>query len=791
MKDKEKQNLNEIMIATNLDREDLEDSGINIFKSDDLEEKKEITKLKPEWKNEPTFDDLNNDFIEAMNYHEEFKEKLLLRKKNFEGGPEINAPKGKSNYRPKLIRKNAEWKYPALEDPFLSSTDLFKINPRTWEDEKAAEQNEIILNYQWHTKINRVKFINDIVRGDVDEGTVIVKVLWNAEWGTKLVEEEKEIFMTTEESFMHIMNMVQNGEMTQEEADLKLSNGELISKGTEKVYVDKETLIKNEPEFEVCNPANVIIDPTCDGDISKATFIAHEYNTSLAELKKDEYVKTVEEYEEVDPISGSTVKVQKITETGFYKNLDSIDIDAVEFVSDEYGSEAANTFKHKDKTRRKIRAYEYWGYWDVNGDGTLKSIVATWVGKTLIRLEENPFPHKKLPFAITTYMPVKREIHGETDGDLLIENQESIGKMTRAAHDITAQQAIGQEFIDEQLFSTPVQKSNYENGKTVYVRHGVQLKESIYRRSVDPIPNSVFQMIDMQNSDAESLTGTKSFSGGIGSQALGNVAAGIRSAMDATSKRELSILRRLNQLLNDIARLTIANNQAFLQEEEVIRITNGWVTIRRDDLAGEFDLIVDVSTPEQDNDKAEKLFKLMQTNAASMDPKIAAKHYMKLANLWKMPDLANDVKEIMDAPAPAPDPRVEETINNQLEESRMKLMLIRKQMEEIDSRIHERISRSLENDIDIREKNSQATLNEEKAREIRARADILDKQFLDDVNGKKREDKLEDELIKENARISTINHKAMVDIEKKRIEESSYAGSNGEQSSNQYVEPEM
>ena len=112
-------------------------------------------------------------------------------------------------------------------------------------------------------------------------------------------------------------------------------------------------------------------------------------------------------------------------------------------------------------------------------------------------------------------------------------------------------------------------------------------------------------------------------------------------------------------------------------------------------------------------------------------------------------------------------------------------------MEEIDSRIHERISRSLENDIDIREKNSQATLNEEKAREIRARADILDKQFLDDMNGKKREDKLEDELIKENARISTINHKAMVDLEKKRIEESSYAGSNGEQNSNQYVEPEM
>ena len=770
MKDKEKQNLNEIMIATNLDKEDLEDSGINIFKSDDLEEKKEITKLKPEWKNEPTFEDLNNDFIEAMNYHEEFKEKLLLRKKNFEGGPDINAPKGKSNYRPKLIRKNAEWKYPALEDPFLSSTDLFKINPRTWEDEKAAEQNEIILNYQWHTKINRVKFINDIVRGDVDEGTVIVKVLWNAEWGTKLVEEDKEIFMTTEESFMHIMNMVQNGEMTQEEADIKLSNGELISKGTEKAYVDKETLIKNEPEFEVCNPANVIIDPTCDGDISKATFIAHEYNTSLAELKKDEYVKTVEEYEEIDPISGSTIKVQKITETGFYKNLDSIDIDAVEFVSDEYGSGAANTFKHKDKTRRKIRAYEYWGYWDINGDGKLTSIVATWVGTTLIRLEENPFPHKEIPFCITTYMPVKREIHGETDGDLLIENQESIGKMVRAAHDITAQQAIGQEFIDEQFFGTPVQKANYEAGRTVYFRSQMNPQTAIHRRSVDPIPSSVFNIIEMQNADAESLTGTKSFSGGIGSQALGSVAAGIRSAMDATSKRELSILRRLNQLFNEMARLTIANNQAFLEEEEVVRITNGFTKIRRDDLSGSFDLIVDVSTPEKDNDTAEKLYKLMQTNAASMDPKLAALHYVKLAELWKLPDLARKVQEITDAPPPPPDPRQEEIINNQLEESRLKLQFMQKQMEEMDSKIHERISRSLENDTDIRAKNARAILDEERAKKLRSETDMLDKEFVKDITGLSYQEKIKQDEFARQAEASAREHTAMVNIDQKMLE---------------------
>ena len=763
--------IGEIMVASGMLVADVdtlgEESGIdmgnNIIEAADTNKK-----LKPEWKNEPTFDDLNNDFIEAMYSHEAFKAKLLIRKENFEGGKPIEVPKGRSTHRPKLIRKQAEWKYPAIEDPFLSTVDMFKINPRTWEDEAAAKQNELILNYQWNTKINKVKLVNEISRADVDEGTVIVKVGWEAEWGTKIVEEQQEQFATAEESFMIMMKQVQDGEITQEEADAKMASGELVSKGMQTVYVEKETLIKNQPSYEVCNSANVIIDPTCDGDIRKATFLIHEYNTSMAELKKDQYVRKVEEYEKLDS-NGNTIKVQTVTETGFYKNIDKINVDEVEFINDEYGSQSGNTFRHKDKTRRKIRAHEYWGYWDINGDGKLVSIVATWVGTTLIRLEENPFPHKEIPFCITTYMPVKREIHGETDGDLLIDNQESIGKMTRAAHDITSQQAIGQEFIDEQFFGTPVQKANYEAGRTVYFRTNMNPQTAIHRRSVDPIPSSVFNIIEMQNADAESLSGTKSFSGGIGSQALGNVAAGIRSAMDAKSKRELSILRRLNQLFNEMARLTIANNQAFLEEEEVVRITNGFTKIRRDDLAGNFDLIVDVSTPEKDNDTAEKLYKLMQTNAASMDPKLAAIHYIKLAELWKLPDLARKVEEEMNAEKPV-DPRQEEIINNQLEESRLKLQLIQKQMEEIDSRIHERISRSLENDTDIRNKNAQAVYREEQARKLRSETDILDKEFVKDVTGYTAQEQLNQEELKRQADESARVHSAMIDIDKKYAE---------------------
>lgn len=53
---------------------------------------------------------------------------------------------------------------------------------------------------------------------------------------------------------------------------------------------------------------------------------------------------------------------------------------------------------------------------------------------------------------------------GEPDAELLRENQESIGKLTRAAHDITSEQAVGQEFIDETLFPSIAVRQQYEKG---------------------------------------------------------------------------------------------------------------------------------------------------------------------------------------------------------------------------------------------------------------------------------------------------------------------------------------
>ena len=133
-----------------------------------------ISRALTDWKNEPTVLALKADFIAAKPYHDSQQTKID-RWNNLhavKGSAKPKSVPGRSAVQPKLIRKQAEWRYPALSEPFLSSQKLFSVAPTTFEDVKAAEQNETLLNYQFQNKINKVKFIDDYVRSAVDEGTV-------------------------------------------------------------------------------------------------------------------------------------------------------------------------------------------------------------------------------------------------------------------------------------------------------------------------------------------------------------------------------------------------------------------------------------------------------------------------------------------------------------------------------------------------------------------------------------------------------------------------------------------
>lgn len=596
------------------------------------------------WRNAPQLTDLKRDYQDASPSFDTQKTQIALWLDNLfvRNKALVDAPKGNSRIVPKLIRKQAEWRYPALSEPFLSTDDIFNVRPVTWEDRDAAIQNQLVLNHQFNTQLDKTAFIDEYVRTAVDEGTVIVRVGW--EFEEELVDKTVPIVeyrINPELAPLHEhLAQMQAESPSQYDTDVpdELKTAHEMTKEhgqpIEPVILGQEVrqvmqTIKNQPTVTICDYRNVVIDPSCLGNIKKARFIIYSFESCLADLKKDKK----------------------------YKNLDQINFDSASPLASPDHSSGDNQggFNFADKARKKFVVQEYWGFWDIHGDGILRPFVAAWVGNTMIRMEESPFPDKQLPFVVAQYLPVRKSTYGEPDGALLEDNQKVVGAVTRGMIDIMGKSANGQTGIRKDMLDA-TNRRKFEKGQDYEFNMNVDPRQGIFMHTYPEIPASAQFMLQLQNMEAESLSGVKSFSQGISGQALGDVAAGVRGALDASSKRELGILRRLSAGIIEIGRKIIAMNAEFLSEKEVIRVTNDeFVTVRRDDLPGNFDLKLSISTAEEDNNKASELAFMLQTLGNNSDPGIVRMILSDIARLRKMPDLAKKIEEYQ----PQPDPLVQ------------------------------------------------------------------------------------------------------------------------------------
>ena len=606
-----------------------------------------LDKALTSWKKEPKLAELKDIFTEAKQSQREQIGRIQEWRDLMEGKGAVKSAPGRSSVQPKLIRKQAEWRYSALTEPFLSSESLFEVVPTTFEDSDGANQNELLLNWQFRTKINKIKFIDDLVRATVDEGTAIVRVGWERQ--TKEVYEPTPVFEMyplepqgeEDEQYMQLIEQLQQlAQLSQSnprgfnetvDEEMKEAVKYFVETGVpvQAMMVDMvdqkvEKILRNQPTVEVLNPDDVYLDPTCKGNMDNAMFVIHAFDTSKHELLRS---------------------------AGMYKNLDKIDWAESSTDPDRLGKEVY--FKFKDEMKTKVTAYEYWGYHDINDDGMMVPIVATWVGDTLIRLEESPFPDGKLPFVVIPYLPIKRQVYGEPDAALLKDNQAIIGAVTRGVIDLLGRSANSQTAIPHGYLDV-VNERRFKQGEDYFyhAKAGIHPSQAVYTHTFPQIPNTAFDMYTLQNQEAESYSGIKAFSNGISGSAYGQVAAGIRGALDATSKREMAILRRLAKGMVDIGTRIIAMNAEFLADTEVVRVTNRqFVEIKREDLKGNFDLIVDISTAEVDDAKAQDLSFMAQTIGPIAGPQAAMQLVAEIADIKRMPDVAERMRTFKQEPS--------------------------------------------------------------------------------------------------------------------------------------------
>ena len=591
--------------------------------------------------------------------------KIAQWRSEYDGKPYGNEVKGKSSIVSRDIKKQSEWQHASLVDPFVSTAEIVRCHPITYEDTAAARQNELLLNTQFCRKFDRYNFMSKAVKVLDMEGTVVVQTGWDFE--SKVVTRLVDVVKIAEGGIEYV----------------------------EQEEVEEHITIRNQPTARICRNEDVFLDPTCMDDLDKAQFVIYRYETDISTLKKD----------------------------GRYKNLERLSKSGASSDQDpDYDAEDTTVFKFEDEPRKKLLVYEYWGNYDVDGDGIAEAIVCSWTSDIVIRMETNPYPDGKPPFLVVPFNSVPFRLNGEANAELIGDNQKVKTAVIRGIMDNMAQSTNGQVGIRKGALD-PTNKNRYLQGRNFEFNGTPQ---DFWQGSYNSIPGSAFDVLGLMNNEIESLTGVKSFSGGITGSSLGPSATAARGALDATAVRRMNIVRNIAEnLVKPLLRKWLAYNAVFLEEEEVIRVTNEeFVPVRRDDLEGRIDIDIAVSTAEDNAAKSQELSFLLQTIGPNEDPKIRRDIMADILELMRMPDQAKRMRDY----DPKPDP-----IQQRLQE--LEILRLEREIAKLDSDIAYNDARTRQAVADAGLTTTKVGTEEAKARKTHSEADNLDMGFLQTDEG--------------------------------------------------------
>lgn len=606
---------------------------------------------------------LKRNLKDADSYRKAQDAKIMSWKAEYNGELYGNEEKGKSKIVDRSIKKQDEWQHAYLVDPFVSNPDIIKASPITSNDLERARQTEILLNTQFCRQFDRYNFVSKAVKVLTTEGTCVVQTGW--EYEDKVEEVEVPIIGTDP------------------------ITGQQMIVGTE--MKEQLVVVKNQPTAKVCRNQDVFIDPTCQDNLDDAQFVIYRYETDMTTLLNEAELKG-------------------------YKNLNKI---MKELSDDEYDTdyvpEDTTLFKFSDKARKKLIIYEYWGNLALDGGNQAKPIVCSWIGDTIIRLQDNPYPDKKVPFVIAPFNPVPFKLYGEANAEMISDSQKILTAIKRGMIDNLANSNNGQKGIKKGSLDI-VNRKRYLKGQNFEFNGSIS---DFYDGNYNQLPSSIFNVFQMEQNSIDSITGVKSFQGGVNGNALGNTATGIRGALDATATRRLNQVRNISEnLIKPLLRKWIAYNGEFLDESQVVRVTeNEFVEVMRDDVTGVIDLDIEVSTAEDNANKAQQISFMMQTLGQNMDEEMRNLMLSEIATLYKMPRLAKKIKEYQPQPNP-------------FQEKMAELEVALKQ-----AQVQNEFAKAKENEVDVQLKTWKAELEKAKARNLDSKSDKQDLEFLKEESG--------------------------------------------------------
>ena len=470
------------------------------------------------------YDNIKHDYKIAKSAKSEIDDKIAEWNDLYVG--KMKNKENRSKYVAMELAKQIEYMKPNITEPFTNSSHPIRIS--TTKNEKRARIQQKYLNNEFTSEFGRVEFMEKLADIKLREGTVWVKTAWNYK-----EENKREVIehATMEE-------ILQRGENPDKITQDKF--------GKFTVEYNNIKCTKNSPDAIICRNEHVFPDPDARAR-EEMRYLCYRKHMTLSQLKESGKVTD----DMLDKLKNA-LSSSDDTGLGSHRNSEA----------QAYGyKENANT---KDVERQKIAIIEYYGYYDLNGDGIAEPVVAAWAEKQDVNLyfEENYLPNSDIPFYNDVYSAVPFSLWGNGVGFFIKDDQNAKTGIMRGIFDNMALANNGQKFIQQGTLDYINFKRMRNGEKHIFVNK----KEGIEDGKFNQLPQSIQFVLGLVDKEVKEHTGVDA-----GSVAVSNVNNSEDSGGQLTlaQQRMAGMITSTSELLGKIFNDWLKMAEVFLNNDQI------------------------------------------------------------------------------------------------------------------------------------------------------------------------------------------------------------------------------
>lgn len=535
-----------------------------------------------------------------------------------------------------------EWMMPSFMRAFAGGRNCIEVNPQGTEDVEKAAKNEKLLNWQFMNRCRGFMVIYELVKAALVYGTSYAKITWREDFVRKgfsfpeVYEPEMEQLISDES-----VETITAGEVAEIPVGGNAMEYQWPPAQMEMVRVyrdvsgDRRIVTYSGPKVEVIPPEDLLIDPDAKS-MDDAVFVIHRVRRTVSYLREREKEGVYSRIDEVVKHVSSDEELRTSEESSRFATA-----------ADESMS-SGNGDDNDQVARRKVEVFEWWGRIDVKGDGITEPFLAVMAGDVIIRLERNPYAHGNPPFVEVRPMLDLFRFHGIGMAEVVGEFQRVKTALVRQTLDNLSYQNNQMWEVDENAGVDVDSLINPRPGGVVFTN---VLGKGFRQITPQPLGQAPLHMMEFIQTQLEQRSGVTRYSQGLDARSLNKTASGIQAIMGASQQRIELIARILSDSIRRIYTMMLELNQQFIDQEVVIRVFNEPLPISPDDLAGNFDVQVEIGgATGKEEQEVEHLLGLLQHSTMLLQlgvqtPQNIYEVVKKIMEIWGWKDYSTLVRD--------------------------------------------------------------------------------------------------------------------------------------------------